>query len=196
RARDQGIGSVHLEPLELKVNFRSDASVVNWVNSVFGACFPPRDDLARGGVRYSRSTARSESINTAGVHCKLWVENPEARSTPEARRALEAEAVATLCAQLQSDDPEQSIAVLVRGRSHLRELVPALRQRGLRWSASKIDPLLSYPVIGDLLSLLRALLSLAVATAWYALLRSPCIGLQLADLLVLAEHSRPEQQTL
>jgi ATP-dependent exoDNAse (exonuclease V) beta subunit len=196
RARDQGIGSVHLEPLELQVNFRSDASVVNWVNAVFSAAFPKRDDLARGGVRYSPSTARASATTTAGVHCHLWVEPQGERGAIDARRLHEAEAVAALCVRLQQEDPRQSIAVLVRGRSHLRELVPALRQAGLRWNASKIDPLLSYPVIGDLLTLLRALLSLADATSWYALLRSPCIGLGLADLLVLAEHGKARQQTL
>lgn len=195
RARDQGIGSVRLESLELKVNFRSDASVVNWVNEVFAVCFPPRDDLARGGVRYSRSTARNEEAHTSGVRCQLWVEDPERRSTPEARHLLEAETVAELCQRLQQEDPEQSIAVLVRSRSHLRELVPALRERGLRWNASKIDPLLSYPVIGDLMTLLRTLLTPADAIAWFALLRSPCIGLRLQDLLVLAEHGKDKRQT-
>ncbi|MDR2212581.1 MAG: UvrD-helicase domain-containing protein [Pseudomonadales bacterium] len=195
RARDQGIGGVPLEALELKVNFRSDASVVNWVNRVFNNAFPQRDDLARGGVRYSPSSARDTAMLSVGVHCHLWVQAPQVRDS-SARRLQEAEAIADLCERLQQENPSQNIAILVRNRGHLQELVPALRQRGLRWNASKIDPLLSYPVIGDLLTLLRALLSLADATAWFALLRSPCIGLALDDLLVLAEQGQERQQSV
>src|SRR5690606_390298 len=63
RARDQGIGPVRLQALKLRVNFRSDSSVVNWVNAVFSAAFPPVDDIARGGVCYSASESSQLSAN-------------------------------------------------------------------------------------------------------------------------------------
>ncbi len=196
KARNEGIGSVQLLPVDLEVNFRSDSSVVHWVNTVFNASFPRIDDLARGGVRYSRSTARAEQAQTAGVHVQLWLEAEDTTTDSGTRRQLEATHIALLCQQLQAEDPMQSIAVLVRSRSHLRELVPALRALGLRWNASKIDRLLSYPDIRDLFTLLRALLSIADSTAWLALLRTPFFGLTLNDLHVLASDSRSKQQSL
>lgn len=196
KARNEGIGSVRLQPLDLAVNFRSDSSVVNWVNAVFSQAFPRIDDLPRGGVRYSHSTARSATALTPGVHCRLWLQNDETPFPAATLREHEAREIALLCRQLQEANPQHSIAVLVRSRSHLRELVPALRTLGLRWNASKIDRLLSYPDIGDLFTLLRALLSLADRTAWLALLRTPFIGLPLADIHRLASHAQLHEQSL
>jgi ATP-dependent exoDNAse (exonuclease V) beta subunit len=196
KARNEGIGTVKLQPLDLQVNFRSDSSVVHWVNTVFSQAFPRIDDLARGGVRYSHSEARSPEPLTPGVHAHLWVDAADTTSDSATRQQLEAATIAQLCQRLQQEDPEQSIAVLVRSRGHLRELVPALRAQGLRWNASKIDRLLSYPDITDLFTLLRALLSIADSTAWLALLRTPFVGLALADLHALAIHSQAQQQSL
>ncbi|MBN3585199.1 UvrD-helicase domain-containing protein, partial [Algoriphagus aestuarii] len=42
-ARQRGIGSVHLQALDLRVNFRSQAGIVKWVNSTFHCAFPPQD---------------------------------------------------------------------------------------------------------------------------------------------------------
>jgi ATP-dependent helicase/nuclease subunit A len=178
------------------VNFRSNSSVVRWVNTVFSQAFPQRDDLPRGGVRYSHSEARSADALTTGVHCCLWQQDADADCPAATRREFEALQIARLCRQLHDADPQHSIAVLVRSRSHLRELVPALRALDLRWNASKIDRLLSYPDIGDLFTLLRALVSLADSTAWLALLRTPFIGLTLPDIQQLASHTRQHQQSL
>jgi ATP-dependent helicase/nuclease subunit A len=196
KARNEGIGTVRPAPLDLRVNFRSDSSVVRWVNTVFSQAFPRLDDLARGGVRYSTSEARFPDPLTPGVHAHLWVDAQDAATASETRHELEASAIAQLCLRLQQEDPEQSIAVLVRSRSHLRELVPALRAAGLRWNASKIDRLLSYPDISDLFTLLRALLSVADGTAWLALLRAPFIGLQLTDIYLLSRHAQAGKQSL
>lgn len=196
KARVEGIGSVRPAALDLRVNFRSDSSVVRWVNTVFSQSFPRLDDLARGGVRYSSSEARFLAPLTPGVHAHLWVEASDATTDSEARHQLEATAIAQLCRRLQQEDPAQSIAVLVRSRSHLRELVPALRAEGMRWNASKIDRLLSYPDIADLFTLLRALLSIADSTAWLAILRTPFIGLQLADVHALSIHAQGSGQSL
>jgi ATP-dependent helicase/nuclease subunit A len=196
KARNEGIGTVRPTPLDLRVNFRSDSSVVRWVNTVFSQAFPRLDDLARGGVRYSTSEARFPDPLTPGVHAHLWVDAPETVTGSETRHQLEATAIAQLCLKLHGEDPAQSIAVLVRSRSHLRDLVPALRAAGLRWNASKIDRLLSYPDISDLFTLLRALLSIADSTAWLAILRTPFIGLQLTDVYVLSRHAQANNQSL
>src|SRR5690606_4733484 len=57
RCREQGIGSVALEPLNLTVNFRSGAGLVDWVNRHFEAILPPANDINRGAVCYSLAEA-------------------------------------------------------------------------------------------------------------------------------------------
>src|SRR5690606_29084596 len=100
----------------------------------------------------------------------------------------EAEEVVRLVRTVREEDPQASIAILVRYRSHLSTIVPHLREAGIAWNANDIDPLSTYPEIRDLLTLCRALLNLADATAWLALLRTPCAGLALADIHRLARH--------
>ncbi len=196
KARNDGIGTMRPQPLDLRVNFRSDSSVVRWVNTVFSQAFPRLDDLARGGVRYSPSEARFPDPLTPGVHAHLWLDAEDTTTPSATRHQLEATAIAQLCRRLQQEDASQSIAVLVRSRGHLRELVPTLRAEGLRWNASKIDRLLSYPDIADLFTLLRALLSVADGTAWLALLRTPFVGLPLADIYALSTHSQANTHSL
>ncbi|MES2604041.1 MAG: UvrD-helicase domain-containing protein, partial [Pseudomonadota bacterium] len=208
RARDAGIGSVKLEPLQLSVNFRSNAGVVEWVNTVFAAAFPPQDDVLRGGVTYSHSEA-SKPSEGAGVQCVLQYSDKDEEgddgdedntaspsSIKQQLRQQEAEAVAALCQRLQQEQPDDNIAILVRNRSHLTDVVQALRKRQLKWNASEIDRLLSYQEIADLHALLRALLNVADLTAWLALLRSPLIGLALADLELLATTAHQQQAML
>ena len=48
-ARDNGIGQVKLDSLVLTTNFRSQAAVVDWVNTWFAPAFPHQDDISRGG---------------------------------------------------------------------------------------------------------------------------------------------------
>ena len=194
--RHRGLGALRPQPLELQVNFRSDASIVNWVNQVFATAFPRQDDPARGGVRYSASVARSPEPVTPGVQVQLWQDADGSPSTPAQRRSVEAEHIADLCECWQREQPGASLAILVRTRSQLVRIAPALRARGLRWSASKLDTLLSYPDVRDLFTVLRALLSLADTTAWLALLRTPFIGLALADLQILAGWSETARRSI
>lgn len=196
RARDEGIGSVHLEALNLNVNFRSDSSVVSWVNAVFSGAFPRSDDIARGGVCYSPSEARTPQASTPGVHCRFWTDTNETPIDKGSRRDIEAQALADLCLRLSAEDPHQSIAILVSARTQLNCIVPALRSAGLRWNASEIDQLLSYPALNDLFTLLRALLNLADTTAWFALLRAPFVGIALPDIEKLALFASANEMTL
>ena len=77
---------------------------------------------------------------------------------------------------------KKSIAVLVRARNHLRGIVREFHKQGIRFQAKEIDPLVTRPVIQDLLALMRALLSPADRVAWLSILRAPWCGLTLEDL--------------
>ena len=84
-----------------------------------------------------------------------------------------------------------SIAILVRNRSHLDHIVPALKQAGIRYRAVEIERLGEKQVVQDLYALTRALAHPADRTAWLAVLRAPWCGLtpgQLARFEASARH--------
>ena len=176
-ARQHGVGDVRLEPLTLSVNFRSQASLVEWVNCSFAALLPQVEDPASGAVTYSASQAQHAALpgTAVAVHALL------ARD-----RAAEARVVVDLVRAACVADPAQRIAILVRSRSHLAEIVPLLQNAGLRPQAIEIEALAHRPVVRDLHALTRALLHPADRIAWLALLRAPWCGLTLPDLEALA----------
>ena len=97
-------------------------------------------------------------------------------------RTSEAQQVTRLVQQTLLSHPDDSIAILVRNRSHLRDIIPALQQAKINWSAIDIDPLAQRPLISDLMALTLALINPADRVAWLAILRAPWCGLSLADL--------------
>lgn len=181
-ARRHGIGAVSLNPADLSVNFRSQQQVVDWVNGVFKGAFPAQDDISRGAVSYSDSVAFNPPLDGDAVKLHALVDYPDSLSKAQA----EASKVVELVQQSRRDDPDGSIAILVRNRPHLKAILPALRQAGLSWQATDLDPLATRMWVVDLLSLARALASPADRIAWLALLRAPWCGLDNADLLALA----------
>ncbi|MDB6083700.1 MAG: hypothetical protein JWN43_1581, partial [Gammaproteobacteria bacterium] len=104
-------------------------------------------------------------------------------------RRQEANAVADLIAEQSARHPEWRIVVLVRARTHAREIAGSLRARSIPFRAVDIEPLHDRPVVRDLITLIRALLHLGDRTAWLALLRAPWIGLTLADMLLVARSA-------
>jgi ATP-dependent exoDNAse (exonuclease V) beta subunit len=177
QARHHGIDQLQLEPLYLTANFRSQAGIVDWVNGVFPALFPDREDEALGGVTYAPSVAAHEAMAVQAVTCHAMASRDD---RAEALRVVE------LVHQARRDDPQGSVAVLVRARSHLQEILRAFHQAGLRFRAQEIDPLAGRPVARDLLALTRALLHPSDRIAHLAVLRAPWCGLCLDDLHALA----------
>ncbi len=177
RARQQGIGPVQLEPLTLSANFRSQAGIVEWVNEAFARVMPSSESVTAGAVPYTPSHAVHPAEEAAVRIHAFFANDAEA----------EAARVGGLIRDAQAANPDGTIAVLVRGRSHLRAIVPRLKSAGQRFRAIEIEPLGHRQVVQDLLSLTRALSHLADRTAWLAVLRAPWCGLTLADLSALAE---------
>jgi len=176
RARRLGIGNLRPRPLNLRANFRSRKGIVDWVNHSFPQLFPSREDEARGGVRYAPSHAVWDALEGEAV-----IVHPRAgRDDP-----AEARQVVAIVQQARTEDPKGRIAILVRARSHLLEIIRALREAGLSYQAQEIDPLIDRPVARDLLALTRALLHPGDRVACLAVLRAPWCGLTLHDLHAL-----------
>ena len=176
RVSEQGMSNIRLTPLTLTVNFRSDPRVVAWVNDVFRGCFPEIPDPSRGAVGYVESVAFLPGEKTAGVSVHPFVDVPD---------GTEARCVAELIQTAWQQDAEQRIAILVRSRQSLEEILPALDAANIPYSGVNIQRLDWQPVVQDLLSLTRALSFPADRIAWLSVLRAPWCGLTLHDLHAL-----------
>lgn len=183
RMQTHGINHVVLNPLQLSVNFRSTEAIVDWNNTMFKNIFPKHHDVATGAVSYHASTAFSKENLLANTHVKV-------HALKEAPPHAQASELANTVQQLLNTHPEDTIAILVKSRSHLSDILPALKKLNIDFQAVDIDPLLENALIQDLFSLTRALLHPADRIAWLALLRSPWCGLSLNDLFILAGESQ------
>ncbi len=173
RARRRGIASTTLTPLTLSVNFRSQASIVEWFNESFPSVFPEKEDLSTGAVVYAASEPYHPIVPEREV--KIYP-----GFTDNAQ--VEANKVVDIIQQLRQQRPDETIAILVRARSHLKSIVSALDEAGLGFRAVEIEHLKHRQPVIDLMSLTRALLHLADRVAWIAVLRAPWCGLTLADI--------------
>ncbi len=176
RARKKGLRTIPLEALELRVNFRSQEGIVQWVNRAFRVLFPDKEDAASGAVPLSSADA---------VHKLL--DGPAVEFHPLSGRNDEKEArtVVEIAANALQSSKDESVAVLVRSRTHLMRVLPALREAGLRYQARDIDPLGDRPAARDIVSLTRAILHPEDRLSWLAVLRAPWCGLTLSDLHAL-----------
>ncbi len=178
---DASLGNIPLEALRLSVNFRSQQGLVEWVNDSFTNIFPRQDDLITGAVSYSSADAfdKVTSSNNVRVH-------------PLYGRACKKESqhVLEIIQEIKQAEPDDNIAILVRSRSHLAEIVPALRIEQIGFKAIDIEGLGNQPSIQDLLALTRAFLFQADRVAWLACLRAPWCGLSLESLYILCDKNR------
>ncbi len=99
----------------------------------------------------------------------------------------EARKITDLTKDLQSQYPNKSLAILVRGRTHLTSIVKHFNESGIVFKAESIDSLTDRSAVLDLLSLLRALRFPGDRTAWLSILRAPWCGLSLIDIHALVE---------
>ncbi|MDR0588367.1 MAG: UvrD-helicase domain-containing protein [Burkholderiales bacterium] len=165
--------SVTLTPLTLKQNFRSQANIVSWCNSVFTKMFPDENDLASGAVKFEPAIpVRPASAHAVEVN--IFGADDE-----------EADYCAKLVARLLKET-DGNIAILIRQRNHLKNIIPALREQGIAFTATEIDALGGAPVINDLMMLTRTLLQPDDDIAWLSVLRAPFCGLTLADITALS----------
>jgi superfamily I DNA/RNA helicase len=179
---EEGIGEVRFEVQRLKSNFRSTQPLVSWINSSFAQIMPGSDDRVRGAIAFRPSEALLEASAD---------EEPAVQLLHFGSRDSEAGAIADMLAQTTRLHPEWRIAVLVRARSHAREIAACLRARAVPYRASNIEALQDRGIVRDVLMLTRALMHRGDRIAWLALLRGPWAGLSLADLLPVARAALP-----
>jgi ATP-dependent helicase/nuclease subunit A len=171
-----GLGALPLERLTLTTNFRSQPKLVEWFNASFRDILPRAAERATGAVPYSGATAHPEKAALPGEPV-AWHH--------VADRASEAQEIARLVKRALG-----RTAILVRTRDALADIVPALKDAGIRYRAIEIERLGEKQVVQDLYALTRALTHLGDRIAWLAILRAPWLGLTLRQLHEIASRDR------
>ena len=206
------LGDLPLGLLRLTANFRSQSALVDHFNADFEQIFPASADEDANEVSFvSASAMRSPNLNAAA---RVWHAAPlaytprgetsDAQTVQRTRHALDMrEIIERWRAHPLPPNrilPDGSlepwkIAILVRARPHLKEIVAVLKDESLGpaipYRAVNIDPLKERLEVQDLFALTRALLHPADRTAWLAVLRAPWCGFTLADLHILTGSDDP-----
>jgi len=177
--QQHGIGAIALTPLTLQVNFRSSDNIISWLNHTFIDIFPALDDKSLGGVCYSQAIASKSSVKENAVHFHPVIDGK-----------MQAKKVVELVMSHLSIQPKQSIAILVRAKKHLAEVIQHLRPLKIPFVAYEVEHLVNRSHVIDLVSLLKAVTNWSDIIAWYGILRAPWLGLTLADLLALAKYNQ------
>ncbi|HAG93213.1 MAG TPA: hypothetical protein DCL78_03770 [Gammaproteobacteria bacterium] len=174
--RSQRLGSINLIPLTLTSNFRSSATVIDWVNRVFKRIFPAAANTRTGAVQYSASVASKDAKPADAVSVTLFGHEKNQRASADVQEAH------WICEQIKDLPRQESVAILVKGKSHVGHIVPHLKNAGIPYQAVDIESLSQSQIISDLLAAARALLSPNDKVSWFALLRGPWLGLTLKEL--------------
>ncbi|GAA4409370.1 nuclease [Advenella faeciporci] len=219
----ESINDLPLTVLKLTENFRSRQGVVEWVNQTFARIFPTRDNPVLGAIKYTPSVAFNEAGESEAVlmhpfyygrHIPAHLLEPH--TLPQAAAADEeplpieiSQKMAETAAQdrvielvrsaLQTHAGKKDpVAILVRARTHLNELMHRLSLEGIPVRAVDFQPLKDRQVVIDLVQLIRALSHPADRVAWLSLLRSPLCGLTLhtLDALFGEQQKTPVPQLL
>lgn len=178
-AQEFGIGHIRLEPLLLRRNFRSGEWLVDWFNTVFPTILAENDDPLRGAVSYSEAVPvdHLQGQGSCVTHAVFGADTD-----------AEAASGCQIIADTLNNNPDDDMAVLVRGRTQLLQLLARLRSAGIPYRAVEIDRLTDLPEIIDVLALTRAAAHQGDRIAWLGLLRAPWIGLQWSDLHALVRN--------
>ena len=209
--RSERLGDVPLGTLRLTANFRSQRNLVDAFNDDFSLLFPRSSRTGQTEhVLYSHAAAARTASPTEHrvwhLHALPYTADATEKSQYAREQAKEdANEIRCIVEQWRArplpadrSDPWK-IAVLVRNRSHLLEVVRAFKQPDsqnplcgpIPFRAVEIERLGERQEILDLFALTRALLHPADRTAWLALLRTPWCGLTLSDLHLLAGQDDP-----
>lgn len=189
--KEHGLGPVHLDALELTNNFRSQANLVHSVNRLCAPIFPQADHLGLGAIRYTASVPFNEPVDDCDVEFHpVWVpKGTDAGQGGSVTATSDAIAVSLAREALERyPDSPHPVAILVRARSHLNNVVLRLSQAGVPCRAVDLVTLRSRQVVIDLVQLARALSHPADRLAWLSVLRSPLCGLSLTELHALFGH--------
>jgi len=185
RVQKNGISDLKLTSLFLKVNFRSNKNIIDWLNNSFSKAFPLIDDSDEGSVPYS-SCESSNNNPEGGIELIALTCDTKSKT---AQYEAEALYVLNLIKDTRKSNPDASIAVLTRSKAHLNELITLINKKdtSIPIDAIEMSKILSNQTFQDILCLTKALFDFSDRTNWMAALKSPWCGLSINDLVLLFE---------
>jgi ATP-dependent exoDNAse (exonuclease V) beta subunit len=175
--QSNGLGPIPLTPLSLSVNFRSNDKIISWINTTFADIFPKQADPMLGAVHFSLATSQYETERDKVVH--FHGVSDEQENT--------AKCILNIIEDKIKENPNRTIAILVRAKRHLAPIVDALKKSHIAFVAHEAEHLENRMHVLDIMTLAKAMMDWSCHTAWYAVLRAPWLGLTLADLLEIAK---------
>ena len=176
------LGGVNIVPLQLSTNFRSSKTIIDWVNDFFSLSFPARADQRQGAVPFAESIFNKQPLADDRVEIALF------EGDDKERQALNRQEANWIASKINDLEPTNSVAILVKGKNHILDLIPALKQHDIPYQAVELETLSDNQVITDMLSLVSAFISPSDKAAWFAILRGPWCGLTLKQLHFLSEQ--------
>ena len=193
---------LYFDPVRLKDNFRTAASLVDKLNDFLGAVFEGNDG---SGVTFSKAEpARpDDSAHAAQLkfHLRFSMQSAEdaaektagdTRGNPQIGEIVELiRGHLGSMEQARADGETYRIAVLGRTRTVLAPIAQALREASIPFRAVDLEQLSTRPEVLDALALARALLNPFDRVAWLGVLRAPWCGLSLNDLHTLTSADDP-----
>jgi ATP-dependent helicase/nuclease subunit A len=204
--REERLGELQLGCLRLTANFRSQSRLVDAFNDEFSLLFP-RDANTVDEAAYVEAVAVN-GPSTLGKVCRgmVWHANVLPHDITKRDRRQRAKKDAGRIREIVSEwmarplpegrSEPWKIAVLVRSRDHLMNIVAALKASDIGgpipFRAVDIERLNERQEVLDLFALTRALLHPADRVAWLAVLHAPWCGLELAELHLVAGADDPE----
>ena len=185
RVQKSGISDLKLTSLFLKVNFRSNKNIIDWLNNSFSKAFPLIDDSDEGSVPYSSCESSNNNLEGGMELIALTCDTKSKTAQYEA----EALYVLNLIKDTRKSNPDASIAVLTRSKAHLSELITLINKKdtSIPIDAIEMSKILSNQTFQDILCLTKALFDFSDRTNWIAALKSPWCGLSINDLVLLFE---------
>ena len=180
--KQNGLPSLSINPLQLIENFRSSKEIVTWVNRVFEQSFPAESSVEKGSVSYSKAHAFNKNVPDSYVKIFGFSNEEEIEN--------EYDFISKEVQNLNHAHPEDSIAILVKNRTHLKWLANSLTSYKVDYEAVEMNRLVDKPIIIDLTSILRAWLNIGDRIAWLAVLRAQWCGLSLATLHDLCQYDQ------
>ena len=176
-AQTQGVSDVKLKRLTLSANYRSRPALVDWVNVELARVFSHVGAWERSVVNFEPAVATRETNAQAKVLRLAFADATD-----------EAQEIAQRVALLQQQTPEETVAVLVRSRSHADAIIAAFAEHKVAFVAREFARWTERETIRDLLSLTYAIAHPSDRLALFSVLRSPWVGATLATLSSLATY--------
>jgi ATP-dependent exoDNAse (exonuclease V) beta subunit len=172
-----GLKNIKIKPLYLKQNFRSAPELIHPFNQYFSQIFPAQEIIELGGVKFHAAIPALDSKPDSSIQAEYY-ENQQQQT----QRIVE-------IIKQAHQEKIKSIAILVKNRKQLPDILEALKQHQLAFQGVDLIPLGQKTFIKDIWSVVQLLINPKNKINELSVLRGPFIGLTLQELKTLNKHS-------